>query len=72
MIETAYGQDGPEIVPGVVYVTKLNQVRQYGRSHPAPRRFRSLWRRYPNFCFRKLGGVATPFEIRALARGEPA
>ena len=29
MIETAYGQDGPEIVPGMVYVTKLNQVRQY-------------------------------------------
>ena len=35
MIETAYGQDGPEIVPGVVYVTKLNQVRQYGlRTQP--------------------------------------
>ena len=67
MIETAYGQDGPEVVQGVVYVTKLSPIRQYGHGHPAPRRFRSLWRRDPSFCYRKLGGVTSPFEIPAVA-----
>ena len=65
MVETAFGQDGPTVVPEEVYVSKLNPVRWYGRGHPAPRRFLSLWRRDPKSCFRSVGGITSPFRISA-------